>query len=101
VHHASTAASPADPEETPLADGAFRVGVGSSVVGIAVGDDVGRNDLGIRGFGSSLGLGFALDLILVFFRVGFTSYDITLHPNKMIRRKNNDLIDILVMLSYV
>ena len=46
MHHASTAASPADPKETPLADSAFRVGVGSSVVGIAVGDDVGRNDLG-------------------------------------------------------
>jgi uncharacterized spore protein YtfJ len=43
------------------------VGVDSSVVGIAVGDDVGRKDLGIRGFGSGLGLGFALDLMPVFY----------------------------------
>ena len=77
---AASATSPVDPEETPVefivgyavrmhvgtnvsvADGVFGVGVDSSVVGIAVGDDVGRKDLGIRGFGSGLGLGFAAGL---------------------------------------
>lgn len=78
---AKSAALPADPEETPVefivgyavsthvgtkvsgADGAFGVGDDSSMVGVAVENDVGRRDLGIRGFGSGLGLGFALDLM--------------------------------------
>ena len=151
---AASAASPADPEETPVefivgyavrkhvgtklsvADGAFRVGVDSSVVGIAVGDDEGRNDLGIRGFGSGLGLGFVFLLMLVFLLARSFCNDSNLeelfnsrlpslskvfdaitaspatssiewtgndtHPsNKVVRHNNNDLIDILVILSYV
>lgn len=71
---AVSAASSADPEETPvefIVGYAVKMHVGkkvgddSSVVGIAVEDAVGRKDLGIRGFGSGLGLGFALDLMLV------------------------------------